>query len=91
MKNVKRKLMMPLMVMAFAIAGAFVTNARSANAFAPEIGYAEDLVPCDTPVECSTIPSEELCSIRINGQDVQAFGKDDPEDTNCENVLYRME
>jgi len=91
MKNFKSKLMMPLMVMAFAIAGAFVTNASaSEDVFAPETGYIQNNIPCDTPVQCDNTPSAQICTAEINGEEIQAFGKISPTSTTCSKVLYRL-
>ena len=41
MKNLKRKLVMPIMVMAFAIAGAFATNAMGEKPATQVTGYID--------------------------------------------------
>ena len=87
MKNSKRKLILPALVVGMGIFGAFVSTAHTADTFAPEIGYVENDEPCDTPVNCDTTGGE-LCTVQINGQTVQAFGKLTPA-SDCNRTLYR--
>lgn len=91
MKNVKRKLMMSLMVMAFAIAGAFMTNSANANESALAIadGYRLDMNnQCEnTEVECTTDVTSELCTTE---SDELLFDLD-ISGTTCRNELYKIE
>ncbi len=91
MKNVKRKLMMPLMVMAFAIAGAFMTNSANANESALAIvdGYRLDMNnQCEnTEIECTNQVRTELCTTESDEQlfELSISG------TTCPNELYKIE
>lgn len=86
MKTLKRNLILPLMVMAFGITGAFVTNAMESTQSTQKTGYIDAPRPCEIPVECSTI-GEEFCT---NEAGLQAFGKVNPNDTTCPQELFRL-
>lgn len=54
MKTIKKKGLLPLMVLALAIGGAFATQATVTEEGSSTIGYLSVQEPCDTPVVCGT-------------------------------------
>lgn len=86
MKSVKRKLVMPLLVMAFAIAGAFATNAMGEKPTTQVTGYIDAPQPCKIEVQCDDQGSI-LCT---DENDQQAFGKASIGATTCAVELYRL-
>jgi len=89
MKTKAFKFLIPMIAIGFAIASAFATNSTKDDFFAPEIGYVQTSEPCDTPVNCSNTQTPYLCTVLVNGQEKQAFGKINPQATSCIKKLYR--
>jgi hypothetical protein len=85
MKSKILKLGMPLMAIAFAILGAFASNAGETKDLAPAIGYLDAPEPCSVAIECDTTVGP-ICTDEMG---VQAFGKLTPASTSCSKVLYR--
>lgn len=87
MKTLKRKVILPIMVMGLGVFGAFVGTAHTSNAFSPQTGYVETDEPCDTPVSCDT-SGNEACTLVINGDVQEAMGKLSPT-SDCYIPLFR--
>ena len=86
MKFLKRKLAMPTLVMAFAIASAFATNAMVEKPANLVTGYIDAPQPCKIEVQCSDLGTI-LCT---DENDQQAFGKASMRATTCAVELYRL-
>ncbi|MCG2419748.1 DUF6520 family protein [Aequorivita sp. F47161] len=84
MKKSSKNWLLPLVAIALAIGGAFATNLNT-NDNMLSTGYATVHMPCDTPVDCSTVPG--LACKAPSGQ--IAYGKINPNDGFCPVILYR--
>lgn len=78
---------MPVLVMALAITGAFITNAKAEVSSNLKKGYVDSPEPCTIEVNCSTI-GQLPCTDTMNHQ---AFGKINPDDTTCPQELFRIQ
>lgn len=90
MKTTFLKSIVPFAVVAImGISGAFLTTSMQSdsNEMAPVTGYVNGPQgPCNSPVNCSDVPSDEIC--RANDTTgPQAFAKDEAE--NCTVIAYR--
>jgi hypothetical protein len=87
--NFLKRFMMPLAVMIFGIAGAFVTTAMSSTEALVEMrGYrfVSQQDPCHAEQMCTTVVQPTICS--SGGQ--QLWGKDNPSINECEVLLYKI-
>lgn len=75
-----------MVVTVMGISGAFLTTSmQTAKAAADKNGFVtRNNIPCDRPVDCSTIP-DEVCRASYDPDGEQAKGKED----NCGEILYR--
>jgi len=89
MKNFKQSLL-PLGVLVLGVAAAFASQGNNEVKFANKKGYATVNRPCDTEVECSTIESD-VCMVWVDGFSHQAYGKLNPTDAVCTQILYRLD
>ncbi len=81
---------MPLVIMIFGIAGAFVTTAMSSTktpTVAPGYRFVSLADPCHEEQECSTIYTGNICT--AGGQNL--WGKEDPNVNVCNVPLYRID
>lgn len=81
--------MMPLAIMIFGIAGAFVTTAMSSTktlAEVPGYRFVSLADPCHEEQMCSTIFTENICT--AGSQNL--WGKEDPNVNVCNVPLYRI-
>lgn len=91
METLKQKWLLPLIAFVVAIGGAFASNhfATVEDAVASEWGYYQTHAPCDTRIMCDNTPTGVLCTVNLGGEEVQAFGKINPNATTCSKVLYQ--
>lgn len=87
MNTLKKKILLPVMVMALAVTGAFITNAQAEEKSSLKTGYIDAPEPCTVEVECDT-EGTVLCTDQMGNQ---AFGKINPNDTSCPQELFRIE
>jgi len=85
MKNVKRRLALPVLAVALAAGGALLTSAKDA---AIKNGHQFDPAQnqcVDMNVECTDIPNDEFCTT-LDGQPVYEL-----QGTSCPERLYRIQ
>jgi hypothetical protein len=92
MKTKILKLVLPAFVLMLAVVSAYAFKSVEDKALlAPETGWlAIPGQPCDVQVECSTTPSDIMCSAIHNGTSYQAFGKNNPNILICIKILFRI-
>jgi len=78
--------MLPVMAIAFAVAGAFASNAMERDQSTQKTGYIDAPRPCSVQVKCAT-SGNILCT---NQAGQQAYGKINPNDTTCPQELFRL-
>ena len=86
MKNHVLKLGLPVLAMAFGVLSAFGTAPKADTSAALVQGYVDSTL-CEESRQCSTINNGVICTDLTSGQ--QVFGKENPNDPNCEVVLYQ--
>ena len=86
MKTHVLKLGLPVLAMAFGVLSAFGTAPKADTSAALVQGYV-DTALCQESRQCSTIDNGVICTDLTTSQ--QVFGKDNPNDPNCEVVLYQ--
>ena len=88
MKTRILKTVLPVAAIMFAIAGAFASQTSGKEVLAVQTGYIDAPTPCSEAVTCNTNVGP-LCTLLVNGIQRQAYGKINPQDSNCTKVLYR--
>lgn len=88
MKTSILKKILPIAVIMLAIAGAFASQPSNNRVLAPKLGYIDSATPCSVEVSCNTTVGE-ICTQEVNSEEKQAFGKVNPNDASCAQVLYR--
>ncbi|MGV8946488.1 MAG: DUF6520 family protein [Lutibacter sp.] len=87
--NFLKRFMMPLVIMIFGIAGAFVTTAMSSTKTMTEVpGYrfVSMAQPCHEEQLCTTVVTNNICT--AGGQNL--WGKEDPYVNVCNVPLFRI-
>lgn len=87
MNILKKKMLLPIFVIAMAITGAFMTSAKAEVTSTLKKGYVDAPEPCTVEVNCDT-QGTILCTDQMG---LQAFGKINPNDTSCPQILYRIQ
>lgn len=92
MKTKFLKLVLPTFILLLAIGSAYAfKNVEKQELLAPEVGWISLAgEPCSLPVQCSTTPSEFMCTAVHNGANYQAFGKNNPNLLVCIKILFRF-
>jgi len=84
-----KKRILPVAVIMLAIGGAFASQSSKNVAFASKTGYIDSPSPCSVAVSCNTNVGAICSQLDANGNEQQAFGKVNPQDASCAQVLYR--
>jgi len=84
MKTSKNKSLIPVMVIALAIGGAFATQASPERATIVD-GFVNTHEPCDIKVQCQTSGNWEC-----TGPGGIAYGMDDASGNSCTTPLFRL-
>lgn len=91
MKTEISKMILPMAVIAVAVAGAFSSNAMNKNSkvFAPKQGYTHTSPSsaCNISNMCSDIGTD-FCTVGV--EEVRLWGKTTPEATTCNVPLYKQ-
>lgn len=83
MKNMRKKWLLPIAVFALAIAGAFASNMKTAEAV-PVLGYLDSPQPCHISVQCSTTGSIACKSGAQTAYRMNAAG------TRCDQPAFKL-
>ncbi len=86
--NFLKRMMMPMVVLLFGIAGAFVTTSMSSApnpTMEPGYRYVSQSKPCNAEIQCSNVSSPNLCT----SGGITLKGKFNPAINICQKPLYR--